>query len=222
MEIHLVPGFMLDADLWSDIRPALAGLGDVVDVDTTRDSSIAAMAERAISAMSERAIVIGFSMGGYVAREMAYRAPDRIAGLALVATSAHARSPRQITVQGRTGFRELSRAAVARSLHPDHRSDAMIARVQAMSRRLGGEVFERQSGLVRTDDTARLRDIACPTLIVAAAQDELRTVGESRELHEQIPHSTMTVIQDSGHLIPMEQPHHLFAAIADALAPRVS
>lgn len=216
MQIHLVPGFMLAPDLWSDMRPALSAFGELVDVDTTRDSSIAAMAERAVDQISANAIVIGFSMGGYVAREMVYRAPHKVAGLALVATSSRASAARSITLQGRSGFRELSRNAVARSLHPDHRSDAIMARVQAMSQRLGGEIFERQSQLVRTDDTARLRDIACPTLIVAAAQDELRSFAESQHLQEHIPRSTMTIIQNCGHLIPLEQPELLAAAIAEA------
>jgi hypothetical protein len=48
MDILLLPGFMLDADLWSDMRPGLARLGHVVDADTTRDGSIEAMADRAV------------------------------------------------------------------------------------------------------------------------------------------------------------------------------
>ncbi|WP_143043377.1 alpha/beta fold hydrolase [Sphingopyxis sp. YR583] len=41
MQIHLVPGFMFEFDLWSGMLPAFSKLGEVVHVDTTRDASIA-------------------------------------------------------------------------------------------------------------------------------------------------------------------------------------
>lgn len=213
MDILLLSGFMLDADLWSDMRPGLARLGHVVDADTTRDGSIEAMADRAVRSMAWPTLLVGFSMGGYVARQIAYRAPERVLGLALIATSSRGSAPRPPTRLGRAGFRELSRGAVSRSLHPAHRSDELIARVQRMSNRLGGDVFDRQSRLRRDDDTARLGEIKCPTLVVAAANDELRSVEESVTLHEHIPQSTMTIIDRTGHLIPLEQPARLMAAL---------
>ncbi|WP_202392695.1 alpha/beta fold hydrolase [Croceibacterium xixiisoli] len=136
MNLLLIPGFMLDADLWRDMRAALAEIGDVVLADLTRDDTLGGMADRAIAALSRPALVVGFSMGGYVAREIAYRAPDRVAGLALVATSSRAHGP-QPGLPDPAEFRQIGRAAVMRSLHPDHGSDANIQRVQAMSRRAG-------------------------------------------------------------------------------------
>ena len=74
MDILLVPGFMLDADLWRELRPRLERYGRIVDVDTVHDTSIEAMADRAVAGLSGPAVVIGFSMGGYVARAICYRA----------------------------------------------------------------------------------------------------------------------------------------------------
>ncbi|WP_420853319.1 alpha/beta fold hydrolase [Sphingobium estronivorans] len=54
------------------------------------------MADRAIRALTDPAIVVGFSMGGYVARSIAYRAPDKVKGLALIATSSRAHAPSAI------------------------------------------------------------------------------------------------------------------------------
>jgi len=87
LEILLIPGFMLDSDLWTDIRNGLNEFGRLVDVDITLDTSIEAIVERAVSALHDRAIAIGFSMGGYVARAITYRAPEKIAALAQIATS---------------------------------------------------------------------------------------------------------------------------------------
>lgn len=213
MDILLVPGFMLDADLWSDIRPDLERYGDLIDADMTRDLSIEAMAVRAVRSITAPAVVIGFSMGGYVARQIVYQAPDLVRSLALIATSSRGVAARPMTMIGQNGFRELSRSAVLRSLHPQHRSDDVIARVQRMSARLGGEVFYRQSQLDRVDDTELLSGISCPTAVIAAADDELRSVDESLTLHQNIPGSTMTVVEGSGHLIPLERPAALLAAL---------
>ena len=211
MDILLVSGFMLDADLWSGIRADLAGLGRVIDADTTQDSSIDAMADRAIASMTGPTLVIGFSMGGYVARAIAYRVPHLVRGLALIVTSSRPHAGTQLKPD--MTFKHLSRAAIARSLHPDNRTDALIIRVQRMSERLGADVFRRQSGIVRQDDTDQLARISCPTLVVAAAQDELRSVAESQILHDRIKRSTMIIVESSGHLVPLEQPHHLMAAL---------
>jgi pimeloyl-ACP methyl ester carboxylesterase len=217
LDILLIPGFMLDGDLWSDIRYGLSAFGRLVDVDTTLDTSIESMADRALSTMSDRAIVIGFSMGGYVARAITYRAPEKVAALAQIATSsagdAALANARAAASGSTTGFRRLSRAAVASSLHFDHRTDALIDRVQQMSERLGGEVLRRQSQIRRKDDSDRLCEIKCPALIVAAAQDELRTIEESETLHRGIQGASMELVEQSGHLIPLEQPENLLRAL---------
>ena len=90
----LLPGNMCDARLWTEaVRDALAKRGlSVADADPSRDSSIAAMAERALRTEDDL-IAIGFSMGGIVALEMARQAPGRIIGLVLIDTNAGADLP---------------------------------------------------------------------------------------------------------------------------------
>lgn len=211
MDILLIPGFMLDADVWTDARPRLDAMGRVIDADTTLDTSVAGMAAWAIENLDGPSLVIGFSMGGYVAREIAYQAPQLVAGLALVATSSRAVPARPAITAAQ--FRQVSRAAVERSLHPDHRSDEMVSRVQAMGMRLGPDVYRRQAGMAREDDTGRLGEIRCPTLVVAAADDALRTIEESEALRDGIPGAEMIVIERCGHLVPMERPDALVDAI---------
>ena len=217
MDVLLIPGFMLDADLWREVRPAVDRMGRVIDADTTRDDTIAAMAARALDQLDGPALVIGFSMGGYIAREMLYQQPAKVSALVLVATSSRAKSGPSASIDP-ARFRHLGRAAVARSLHPDHQTDALIERVQAMSRRLGGAVYARQSELSRQGDTDQLGCIACPTLIVAADQDALRSVAESAALHRGINSSTLAVIERSGHLIPLEQPRKFESVLTDWLS----
>jgi len=219
MSILLVPGYMADETLWDDVAGGLGRLGPVVHADLRHDPTIEAMAARALATAPDAFILVGFSMGGYVAREIVRLAPQRVRALVLVATSSRADSPSMRQSRGTVGsasasvsFSGLSRTAIATSLHPGQAgNEALIERVRAMGVRLGGEVFRRQSAIVRAGDRERLGEIRCPTLVVAAGQDRLRSRAESEELQAGIPGAELAVIEDSGHMVPIEAPEALLA-----------
>jgi pimeloyl-ACP methyl ester carboxylesterase len=226
MSILLVPGYMADETLWDGVAGRLAPFGPLAHADLRHDSTLEAMARRALDGAPPSFVLIGFSMGGYVARELVYQAPERVRALVLIATSTRPDSPALRQSKGAVAraapsvsFAGLSRTAIATSLHPRERdNDALIERVRAMGVRLGGEAFRRQSMLERPGDLGRLHEIRCPTLIVAAGQDRLRSRQESEELHAGIAGSELVVIEDSGHMIPIEAPQALGEVVAPWLA----
>ena len=219
MTLVLVPGFMTDKELWSDFEREAPELGPFIHVDLGLDPSIHAMALRAISRAPARFVLVGFSLGGYVAREVVRIAPDRVSALILIATSSRADTAeeahrkRSAAALAGNPFKGLSRAAIRASLHPQRSDAKLISRIQDMGVRLGHDAFLRQSSLTRENDEERLKEIRCPTLIVAAEEDRLRTVDEALELHQGIGNSTLEIVEDSGHMIPMEQPAALAALI---------
>ncbi|MGT2487764.1 alpha/beta fold hydrolase [Methylobacterium oryzae CBMB20] len=171
MNLVLLPGFMTDADLWSDIVARLAEVGPVAHGDLARDAAIADMARRVAAEAPARFGLIGFSMGGYVARAVARLVPDRVEALVLVATSSRADTPAQARRKAaavahirQQGYRGLSRAAILQSVHPDRAGDGpLLARIRQMGDRLGGEVFLRQAGQARDPTaTASARSAARP------------------------------------------------------------
>ena len=225
MTLLLLPGFMTDEALWDEMAGPLRAAGPLVRGDLRAGGSIESLARDVLAQTPSRFSVIGFSMGGYVARELARVAPERVSGLVLVATSARADTAEQ-TRRKRDSvarlvdapFRGFNPSAVRASVHPDRaHDDVLIDAILAMGSRLGGAVFARQSGMAREGDLARLGAIHCPTLIVAAAQDSLRSFAESRELAAGISGATMSVIQGSGHMLPLEAPDRLSALILDWL-----
>ncbi|MDE1992503.1 MAG: alpha/beta hydrolase [Rhizobiaceae bacterium] len=226
MGMVLVPGFMLDAELWRDVEPALTAYSPIVHADLSKDASIANMAQRAILDTPPKFILIGFSMGGYVAREIVRQAPERVSALIQIATSARGDSEiqeqRKATIARQTAFeafRGLSTAAVRSSLHPDnaHRID-LISSIQAMGQRLGGDVFKRQSLLSRRDERSELATIKCPSLVIAGDQDKLRSRAEAMELHEGLAGSTLEIVEGTGHMIPLEAPQRLSEIIIEWLS----
>ena len=225
MTLLLIPGFMADATLWDAMTADLAPFGPVVATDLSRGEDIETMAAALLGDAPDRFIAVGFSMGGYVARELARIAPERVSALILIATSARGdteeliRQRRSALKAAPKAFKGLSRPAIVSSLHPDLATDeAMIARVRDMGLRLGGEVFHRQSAMARAGDLGRLAEITQPTLIIAADADRLRGPDEAEELHRGIAGSTLVHIPDSGHMIPLEQPKALARVMTEWLS----
>lgn len=212
---------MADATLWNDMLPALERFGPIAHADLRHDTSVEAMARRVLETAPPTFLLIGFSMGGYVARAIARQAPERVRALVLVATSTRPDTPSLQQRKGAIGtaapsiaFSGLSRTAVASSLHPKQRdNEAMIERVRAMGVRLGGEVFRRQSMLERPGDLDRSAEIRCPVLVVAAAEDRLRSLDEAREMAAAIRGATLEIVEDSGHMIPIEAPQRLLEIV---------
>ncbi|MCJ2067258.1 alpha/beta hydrolase [Methylobacterium sp. J-030] len=223
MHIVLIPGFMADASLWDGIVQDVGILGPLVYGDLSRATSIREMAQHVLDDAPEHFSLIGFSMGGYVAREIVRIAPERVTALVLVATSARADTVEQarrkasaVRLMDPTRFTGFSRSGVLSSLHPDRAGDeAMIERVRAMSERVGAEVFRRHASQDRPSDLHLLNSIQCPTLVIAADQDALRSIGEAQELRDGINGAKLIIIENSGHMIPIERPK----ALADAVVP---
>lgn len=213
-DILFLPGFMCDLHLWDDIRPGMEKVGALHFGDLTRDRSFEAMAERVLSEAPQSFALVGFSMGGFVAREIALMAPERVERLALLNTSARGDSPERAerkaglakAAEGR-GFRGLSRHSILSSLHPDRRADNdLVDRIREMANRIGKEGFVNQIGVTRKDGHDRLGAIVCPTLVVWCRQDELRSLDEARELADGIPGARLEIVEECGHMLPLEAP----------------
>ncbi|TWB09538.1 pimeloyl-ACP methyl ester carboxylesterase [Rhizobium sp. ERR 1071] len=195
--------------------------GPAFHADLSKDASIADMARRALASTPSNFVLIGFSMGGYVAREIVRQAPERVSALILIATSAReggaAHGRRRAAIGQHTppeAFKGLSSAVIKSSLHPDNADrEDIISSIQAMGQRLGLAVFERQSLLVRRDERGELSSIKCPSLIIAGSHDKLRSREESVELHKELVGSSFVVIEGVGHMIPLEAPRSLSEVI---------
>lgn len=212
---------MADATLWDGLTAQLSPFGPLVHADLAQDTTIEAMARRCLAAAPPTFTLVGFSMGGYVAREIVRQAPARVRALALIATSTKPDSPALRSSKQAVGraapsvaFAGLSRTAIATSVHPDRAQDAaLIERIRMMGVRLGAAAFRQQSMLERRDDSSLLGQIQCPTLVVAASHDRLRSLEEAQVLHRGISQSEFALIEDCGHMIPLEAPDALAAVL---------
>ncbi len=212
---------MCDPDLWTDMVPDLEMLGSLHYGDVYEDDTLEGMAWRVLATAPERFVLVGFSMGGFVARVLTLMAPERVAGVAFIASSARGYSDEE-TARRKAGYRPGDRPprtagaiSTALGLHPDREKDpVLLDRLRSMQRRLGPEVRKRQAALVRRDGYADLEHIACPALVVACRQDRLRSFAETERMAAHLPHARFEVIEDCGHMAPLERPRELAALLA--------
>ena len=224
----LVPGNMCDGRLWTaDVRAALPG---AVDADTTADSSIEGMARRALVLNDGPLLPIGYSMGGNVALEIARIAPERVNGLVLIDINASADLPDRAKArprqQGQALGGELERLIVEELkpnylAHANRSNQRLLELLLRMALELGEAVFVAQSEALRT--RRDLREVAArldvPVLVACGSEDRLCPPAWHRELAESARRATLKVIDGAGHMLPLEQPKKLAAAIGQWRMP---
>jgi pimeloyl-ACP methyl ester carboxylesterase len=216
LALLLLPGLLCDAALWAHQVRHLGRDRPVTVADLRHDDSLAAMAARVLAAAPPRFALAALSMGGYLALAMLRAAPERIARLALIDTSARADTDEQRTrrrvlldLSRRGQFKGVTPRLLPHYLHPDRIAEAEPGgTVMAMAERLGPEVFLRQQRAImdRPDSRALLPRIAAPTLVVCGREDAATPLEHSEEIAAGIPGARLAVIEECGHLAPLERP----------------
>jgi pimeloyl-ACP methyl ester carboxylesterase len=227
----LVPGLLCDAAVWQPQTDALADVAAPWVADHTRHDDLRALAAAVLrEAPAERFALAGFSMGGYVALEMIAQAPERIARLALVDTSARPESAEarerrlrliELAVSGK--FSRVTEVLLPMMLHASRLADpALLAVVRDMARRTGEDAFVRQERAImsRADSRPRLAAIGCPTLVLCGRDDQLTPLEGHEEMAAAIPGATLTVLGTCGHMSTLERPEAVSAALRTWLAAR--
>jgi len=224
----LIPGLLCTPRLYAEQIPALWGFGSVTVADHTRDDSMAGIARRILAQAPPKFALIGLSMGGYVAFEVQRQAPERVAKLALLDTTARPDAPEQ--TEQRKRQIEMARHGrfdgIAQLLFPRfvaaarHGDRALQDVVRTMAEDTGAEAFVRQQTAImnRADSRAGLGAIACPTLVVVGADDALTPPDRAAEMVAAISGARQRVVPECGHLSTLEQPETVTQALVAFLS----
>lgn len=224
----LLPGLLNGASLFEHQADVLANTVGITIADLTRSDSIAALAHDALAQAPDGAFVlVGMSMGGYVALEIMRQAPKRVRALALLDTSAQpdtqeaTEARRQLISLGETDFPAVIEKLLARMAHPDNAGRPEVSGVfQSMATGLGYEVFVRQQKAImgRPDSQTTLKAIKCPTLLVCGREDLVTPLEGHREMAAAIAGARLEVVNACGHLSPLEQPEQVTRILGNWLA----
>jgi 3-oxoadipate enol-lactonase len=185
--------------------------------------SIAELAEDAAGLLDElgweTAHVLGISMGGMVAQELALSHPERIRTLTLGCTycggPGSALAPQATLERLSAGMLSGDRERAIRTAFEVNVSAAFAAQdgayeaFRAMAKALPAPVavIMLQMQAIATHDTsARLPALALPTLVIHGDEDQMLPVQNGRLIASLIPGSRLEILAGVGHVFWWEQP----------------
>lgn len=220
----LVPGMLNDERVWAGVAQALADVAQVRVARVTTQATIPAMAQDAWALLADLppeapVVLVGFSMGGYVAIEMLARPQRRLRAAALVATSARPESPqgqaqREKSIAALQG--DFARTVQGIAQWGSHEpTPALLQALTAMMLDVGAETAVRQTRAIMTrgDHREALARLDLPVHVLCGAADRITPPALSQELAALIPHARFHEIEKAGHMLPLEQPQTVAALL---------
>lgn len=239
--ILLIQGLGYTLEMWHRTVPALAARYRVIAMDNrgvgrsdvpSGPYPIALMAADAAAVLTAAgaasAHVLGLSMGGYIAQELALSAPDRVRSLVLTATGCAG-------PQGVLAEREVLNKLVARAtMTPEEGIRVMIPYIydsgtprerieEDLAIRLRtfpsakGYMAQLQ-GIAAWGSFTRLRRIGVPTLVIHGESDRLVPPANGRLLGREIPGARLLMLPHASHLFFSDQPEIAHRAVLNFLA----
>ncbi len=208
LPIVFIPALLCSPRLYGEQIPELWRFGPVLVADHTRDDSVTAIARRILTAAPPRFALVGLSMGGYTAFEIMRKAPDRVARLALLDTSARPdtleqseRRQAQIALAQSGRFTEVFDQLFPLWVHYSRRNDPSLRwTVWHMAEQIGPEGFTRQQSAIMTrpDSRPNLAAIHCPTLVLVGDGDEATPPDRAAEIANGIPAARPITVPECG------------------------
>jgi 3-oxoadipate enol-lactonase len=197
---NLPPGWPIVPDLARDV----AGLMDALDEPSAH--------------------IVGLSLGGAVALQLAVDRPDLVRSLTAVNTFAHLKVGRhgRLPAAKRVTLLLLGRMdrlgiLVANGLFPEEQAylrEAAAMRIAANPRRA---YLRALVAVARFDLRPRLGEIVAPTLVIAGDQDTTVPMEAKIELERGIPGARLQLLHGSGHAAPLDKTHEFNALLAEFL-----
>lgn len=221
----LLPGMMCDARLYGPQIAELSSEMAVMVAPVTLGERIEEIASGLLDLLPARFALAGVSMGGVVAMELLRRAPDRVTRIALISTNPLAetpavaanREPQMVKVRSGRLAEVMREEMPVGSLAPGPQRGDVLDLVMDMADVLGPEIYIRQSRAMqrRRDQQAVLRKCRAPALVLCGEHDEICPVKRHRFMAELIPYAKLVVLENAGHLPPLEDPTATTSALRD-------
>ena len=227
--IVLIMGLSFSHEMWYRVLPCLTSSYRVILHDNrgvgrsdtpSGPYRIKQMARDAVAVMSaagaDKAHVMGASMGGMIAQELALLHPERVASLLLGCTSHGgilARWPKFVRPRGSIRQSESNRRTRERALIPLLYADSTplerihedldVHRRCAVTNR---GVINQLAGILLWSSYRRLPRIGVPTLVVHGDQDRLVPPANGKVVASRIPGAKFQLLPKAGHILMTDQP----------------
>ena len=222
MPLVLLHGYPLDHHLWDEVIPLLEDTFDVIAPDlrgfggsTIADSS-PTMEDYASDIAGlldylgiQKTVIVGHSMGGYVALAFVRLYPDRVTGLGLVSSQVLADPPdrKEGRYKSAKDVAENGIGSVVATMTPKFTADEKLqafARVSMERQQSAAYIGALKAMAERLDSTPLLSSLKFPVVIIHGDSDALIPVDRAREVKAALPQAHLVEIHGAGHMPMME------------------
>lgn len=227
LPVVLVPGLACSPRIYAPQVPDLWRVSSVAFANHARGGDMAAIARRILAEAPLRFALAGHSMGGYIVLEMIRQAPERIARLALLNTSARPETPeaserrRSLIAEVKAGnYHKVIDGLFEKFVHPSQAGNADLKKiVLEMADDVGPDAFvwQLEAIMTRADSRPTLAAIKCSTLVLTCDTDNMVPKEMSTEIADGIAGAQLVTIADCGHLPQLEKPQAMTEALLDWL-----
>lgn len=225
----LIAGFACDHLIWSKVVPALSASFRVITFDnrgmgrTTGDVSALTLRQMADDAAAllnaldiDSAHIVGHSMGGLIAQELAIAQPDRVKSLILISSCARLDERVRAIIQTWGDLpKRLDAEASARLILPWMYTNAFYSKPGAIEELVAKMmanpypptvegIYAQSRASMIADTVDRLHLISKPTLVLTGREDILLTVEFSEQLARGIVNAELVILENSGHGLLIE------------------
>ena len=221
--IALIHGHGVDATIWSGIDAGLSAEAPVVAPDFARVATHTSIDEYAellhkqLSAETgdaDRVVLVGHSMGGYIALAFAEKHPDKVAGLVLFHSTAYAdddarKAQRQAIIDSLNtdGAAPFIEETLPKMVAPSFPADKLQPYIDRYKTLPADALAAGMTAMMhRPDRTHVLRNAQFPVLIVLGEDDQITSFDKTVEQSDLSHQISVAPIERAGHLSMMEQP----------------
>ncbi len=168
----------------------------------------------------DKADFVGHSMGGYVMLSIAENFPERVAGMALVASHAYADSPekRKARLEDMDKVREQSPQEVLADMSKNLSDDSRIqefCREKIAGMDKNGVIGVLAAMASRGDSMKFLKGFNGPLGIIEGTNDHFIPLDMSRKMADELKPQIYVEIENSGHMLMMEDPEEVAGALTN-------
>ncbi len=233
-------GWGMNSDVWEDISPQLSQHYTVILIDlpghgrsalTSHDYPLEPLAEELVSVIPQASILVGWSLGGLIALQMAHQYPEQVQALVMVASS-----PRFVKNSAWPyGVDATIFDKFARDLKEDYQATLKrFIAVQAMGSahakseirtlrerilRHGNPHHEALQGglrlLQQSDLRQSLAELHCSVKFILGSRDTLAPARMTHVLNQQHSHLESSIIQGAAHAPFISHPDEFLALLKE-------
>lgn len=229
-KIYFIPGTMCDERLWTQVwktlTPLLPKKTELIHLPIPSLESIDEITKSLITNIDDNSFIVGFSLGGYFASEIAVKHPAKVSKVLLVSNMSSALPEKENKERMRTiqwikanGYTGIPDKRINDLLSPvAHNNENIKKVIKAMDNTMGKDVLLNQLDVTtkRANLLPKLCGLTCPIKFYVGDSDCLVKIEriESYINQTQQKNKSLEVIENTGHMLPLEQPDELAHTIA--------